>query len=53
MADIKRYPLARHLRGNPTMHVRHLRRGKAAHEGTGVVVLLPPVVGGPVGGAGR
>jgi hypothetical protein len=23
MADVTRYPLARHLRGAPTMHVRH------------------------------
>ena len=26
MADIARYPLVRHLRGAPTVHVRHLRR---------------------------
>ena len=43
MADIKRYPLARHLRGNPTMHVRHLRRGKAAHEGTGLSFFFRPL----------
>jgi len=43
MADIKRYPLARHLRGNPTMHVRHLRRGKAVHEGTGLSFFFRPL----------
>jgi len=43
MADIKRYPLARHLRGNPTMHVRHLRNGKAAHEGTGLSFFFRPL----------
>src|ERR1700734_1525381 len=43
MADIKRYPMVRHLRGNPTMHVRHLRRGKAAHEGTGLSFFFRPL----------
>src|SRR3984893_2730482 len=35
MADIRKYLFARHLRGNPTLHVRHLRRGQAVHDGTG------------------
>lgn len=43
MADIKRYPMARHLRGNPTLHVRHLRRGKLAHEGTGLSFFFRPM----------
>src|SRR5215471_4275517 len=43
MADIKRYPLARHLRGNPTLHVRHLRRGKVAHEGMGLSFFFRPL----------
>src|ERR1700691_1242118 len=43
MADIKRYPMVRHLRGNPTMHVRHLRRGKTAHEGTGLSFFFRPL----------
>ena len=43
MADIERYPLTRHLRGNPTMHIRHLRRGKAAHEGTGLSFFFRPL----------
>jgi regulator of protease activity HflC (stomatin/prohibitin superfamily) len=43
MADIKSYPLARHMRGAPTMHVRHLRRGKLAHEGTGLSFFFRPL----------
>ena len=43
MADIKRYPLTRHLRGNPTMHVRYLRRGKVVHEGTGLSFFFRPL----------
>jgi hypothetical protein len=43
MADIKKYPFARHLRGNPTLHVRHLRRGKAVHDGTGMSFWFRPL----------
>jgi hypothetical protein len=43
MADVTRYPLARHLRGAPTMHVRHLRRGKVVHEGTGLSFFFRPL----------
>jgi len=43
MADIKTYPVARHLRGAPTMHVRHLRRGKLAHDGTGLSFFFRPL----------
>jgi regulator of protease activity HflC (stomatin/prohibitin superfamily) len=43
MADITRYPLARHLRGTPTQHIRHLRRGKLAHEGTGLSFFFRPL----------
>jgi regulator of protease activity HflC (stomatin/prohibitin superfamily) len=43
MADIKRYPMARHLRGNTTLHVRHLRRGKVAHDGTGLSFWFRPL----------
>jgi len=32
MADIRRYPLTRHLRGTATMHVRHMRGGSVVHE---------------------
>ncbi|HET9050353.1 MAG TPA: SPFH domain-containing protein [Candidatus Dormibacteraeota bacterium] len=34
MADITRYPGLRHLRGRPTVHVRHVRRGRVVHDGT-------------------
>src|SRR5580704_4130413 len=43
MADITRYPMARHLRGAPTMHMRHLRRGKVAHAGTGQSFFFRPL----------
>lgn len=33
MADIKRMANVRHLRGTPTLHVRHLRKGKVVHDG--------------------
>jgi regulator of protease activity HflC (stomatin/prohibitin superfamily) len=33
MADIKKVASARHLRGTPTLHVRHLRKGKVIHDG--------------------
>lgn len=33
MADIKTFGAIRHLRGTPTLHVRHMRKGKVAHEG--------------------
>ncbi|MGQ0826482.1 MAG: SPFH domain-containing protein [Actinomycetota bacterium] len=33
MADIKRIANMRHLRGTPTLHVRHLRKGKVVHDG--------------------
>ena len=36
MADVTSYPFARHLRGTPAMHVRHLRHGKLVHDGTGL-----------------
>ncbi|MFS8096355.1 SPFH domain-containing protein [Lentzea alba] len=35
MADISSYPGLRHLRGAPTVHIRHVRKGKLIHEGTG------------------
>jgi regulator of protease activity HflC (stomatin/prohibitin superfamily) len=43
MADIRSYPLTRHLRGNPTLHVRHLRHGKLVHEGTGLSFFFRPL----------
>jgi regulator of protease activity HflC (stomatin/prohibitin superfamily) len=43
MADITKYPLTRHLRGTATMHVRHLRRGQLAHDGTGLAFFFRPL----------
>jgi regulator of protease activity HflC (stomatin/prohibitin superfamily) len=43
MADITRYPFVRHLRGTPTTHVRHLRRGSVAHQGVGVSFFFRPL----------
>jgi regulator of protease activity HflC (stomatin/prohibitin superfamily) len=43
MADITKYPFTRHLRGIATMHVRHLRRGKLVHDGTGLSFFFRPL----------
>ena len=43
MADITSYPLARHLRGTATAHVRHVRRGRLAHDGTGLSFFFRPL----------
>lgn len=43
MADITRAPLFRHLRGTPTAHIRHLRRGKVRHDGTGLSFWFRPL----------
>ncbi len=43
MADIRSYPMARHLRGAATLHVRHLRRGKLVHDGTGLSFFFRPL----------
>lgn len=43
MANIERFPLVRHLRGTPTAHVRHLRRGKLVHDGTGQAFWFRPL----------
>src|SRR5215831_11045706 len=43
MADVRSYPLARHLRGTVTAHVRHLRRGELVHEGTGLSFFFRPL----------
>jgi regulator of protease activity HflC (stomatin/prohibitin superfamily) len=42
MADISRAPFLRHLRGTPTAYVRHLRAGKARHEGVGLTFWYRP-----------
>ncbi|MGD1052678.1 MAG: SPFH domain-containing protein [Candidatus Dormibacteria bacterium] len=43
MADITSVPGLRHLRGSPTGHVRHLRRGRVVHEGTGQSFWFRPL----------
>ncbi|RKT09415.1 SPFH domain/Band 7 family protein [Streptomyces sp. 1114.5] len=43
MADITRRFGLRHLRAVPTAHVRHLRRGRVAHEGTGLAFWFRPL----------
>ena len=43
MADITRFPFLRHLRANPTAHVRHLRKGKVAHDGPGQAFWFRPL----------
>ncbi|MDF2825948.1 MAG: hypothetical protein K0R68_3356, partial [Mycobacterium sp.] len=43
MAVITRYPFIRHLRVEPTAHVRALRRGRVAHEGAGVAFWFRPL----------
>ncbi|MET9224751.1 SPFH domain-containing protein [Lentzea sp. NPDC003310] len=42
MADISTYPGLRHLRGAPTVHVRHVRKGAVVHEGTGLSFWFRP-----------
>src|SRR5215831_463662 len=43
VADIRRYPGLRHLRGTPTTYVRHLRGGRLVHEGTGLSFWFRPL----------
>lgn len=43
MADIKQLPFVRHLRGTPTMHVRHLRRSNIVHDGVGQTFWFRPL----------
>ncbi|RAS69166.1 SPFH domain/Band 7 family protein [Lentzea atacamensis] len=42
MADISTYPGLRHLRGAPTVHIRHIRKGRVVHEGTGLSFWFRP-----------
>jgi len=35
MADIRVFPLARHLRGGPTSYIRHTKNSRVVHEGVG------------------
>jgi regulator of protease activity HflC (stomatin/prohibitin superfamily) len=43
MADITKRLFLSHFRGSPTNHVVHLRRGKAAHAGTGQAFWFRPL----------
>ena len=43
MADITNRLFLSHFRGSPTSHVVHLRRGKAAHAGTGQAFWFRPL----------
>ena len=43
MADITRFLFLRHLRANPTTHVRHLRKGRLAHDGAGQAFWFRPL----------
>jgi regulator of protease activity HflC (stomatin/prohibitin superfamily) len=43
MADVTRRLFLRHLRGAPTAWVRHVVRGKVAHEGTGLSFWYRPL----------
>ncbi len=43
MAVITRYPLFRHLRVEPTAHIRALRRGKLSHNGAGLAFWFRPL----------
>ncbi|MEA2705137.1 MAG: hypothetical protein QOD63_3082 [Actinomycetota bacterium] len=43
MADITRSLFVRHLRANPTAHIRHLRKGRLAHDGPGQAFWFRPL----------
>jgi len=43
VADIRSYVVARHLRGAPTLHVRHVRGSKLIHDGTGLSFFFQPL----------
>jgi regulator of protease activity HflC (stomatin/prohibitin superfamily) len=43
MADITKLLFLRHLRANPTAHVRHLRNGKLVHDGAGQAFWFRPL----------
>lgn len=43
MADIRSYPLVRHLRGAPTLYVQHRRHGRLVHDGPGLSFFFRPL----------
>lgn len=44
MAEIRKYPFARHLRSEPTMETLHYRRGHLTRSGPGLSVWFRPLV---------
>jgi regulator of protease activity HflC (stomatin/prohibitin superfamily) len=44
MAEIRRYPFARHLRSEPTAQTLHYRRGRLARSGRGLSFWFRPLV---------
>ena len=43
MADITKFLFVRHLRANPTAHIRHLRKGNLVHDGAGQAFWFRPL----------
>lgn len=43
MADIQRFPLVRHLRANPNVHVMHYRRGAVIESAPGIAFWVWPL----------
>lgn len=43
MADVTKFLFLRHLRANPTTHVRHLRNGRLVHDGAGEAFWFRPL----------
>lgn len=43
MADIRTFPLVRHLRAEPTAHVLRFRRGRLVQEGSGASFWFRPI----------
>ncbi len=46
MAEIRRFPLIRHFRGEPSAHVLHYRRGKLVADGLGLAFWFLPMSSG-------
>ena len=43
VADITKFLFVRHLRANPTAHIRHLRKGQLVHDGAGQAFWFRPL----------
>ncbi len=46
MAEIRKYPVVRHLRSDPTMHALHYRRGELVRSGRGLAFWFRPLASG-------